>query len=153
MVVCVRCRHRSVGHRYTSPARMTTTVLSTCYWRSTTILSLRTAPSRPPSPRHSASKLDSALCSCADIRRSANASARTRYGWMVTSGLNGPPLNADSRWHDHAVFGLSKRSVMPRLHLIHYSPGTRCIHLYPDTCCSSGILVSGCIWCKRGFRG
>jgi len=24
-----------------------------------------------------------------------------------------------------------------------------CIHLYPDTCCSSG---TGCIWCKRGLR-
>jgi len=33
------------------------------------------------------------------------------------------------------------------------SPDTSCIHLYPDTSCSSGILVAAatCIWCKRGL--
>jgi len=30
------------------------------------------------------------------------------------------------------------------------SPDTSCIHLYPDTSCSSWILAS-CIWCKRSF--
>jgi len=31
-----------------------------------------------------------------------------------------------------------------------FSPDTSCIHLYPDTSCSSGYLYpAACVWCKR----
>ena len=36
-----------------------------------------------------------------------------------------------------------KATLMPRLHQDTCSPDTSCIYLYPDTSCSSGILVSG----------